>query len=229
MADSDSEDDRRPCLPVSECLPPTGEATTAEEYLAQVRHQARALPKVVVADIDTRQFDHLQTSSIPDTILNPPKTQAVHWPGMWLDHFLSDFADLRLAISRHIARHKARRTQQQQVPHVKDEEGWRRFCASAERTPSLSIISSLDHVSTRSLLQYQLEWLCSSSSLSEPQVAWLFAVLARLDKPLDPDIAASLFEAQRHLLIMETDNGMQPYRQVLLAIIQEYFGQKPIE
>eukprot|EP00743_Colponemidia_sp_Colp-15_P008337 GILK01009055.1.p1 GENE.GILK01009055.1~~GILK01009055.1.p1 ORF type:complete len:242 (+),score=25.97 GILK01009055.1:41-727(+) len=228
MADSDSEDDRRPCLPVSECLPPTGEPTTAEEYLAQVRYQAKLLPKVVVADIDTRQFDHLQTSSIPDTVLNPPKTQAVHWPGMWLDQFLSDFADLRLSISRLVAKHKARPIQQQ-LPHCKDEEGWRRFCASAEHTPSLSIISSLDHVSTRSLVQYQLDWLCSSTSLSELQAAWLFAVLARLDKPLDPDVAASLFEAQRHLLLLDTNNDMQPYRQVLLAILQEYFGQKPID
>jgi len=99
--------------------------------------------------------------------------------------------------------------------------------------PLLSIILQLDHVSISSLLQYHIEWL-ETKILTRERALWIFALLTRLDKPLDADMAASLRKLLRRASVLRSqlkDAGGEtlPSLNIIIVIVAKYFGQQEPE
>lgn len=71
------------------------------------------------------------------------------------------------------------------------------------------------------------------SSLPPLRAQWLFALLSRLEKPLLPDIAATLRALHRHCaharnLLGSAEEAALPALDVLLAVAGGYFGQDEV-
>ncbi len=98
--------------------------------------------------------------------------------------------------------------------------------------PLLSLILPLDELSTNTLLSLHVTWACKRP-LARTNTAWLFALLCRVEKPLDADLAASLrqllrrcVEARAALAQPDADISLLPALNILITIVALYFGQQ---
>lgn len=139
-----------------------------------------------------------------------------------------------------------------QVPRMNDEEGWIKFFFGkptgsdddANRTtmkvetdltqygtpPHLRLLLQFDQVITRRLLQYHMDWLNAIEYLSRARAVWIYALLARLDKPVHSDTAAILRQILRRCWQMRNelnDPKQSSLRSlnILIAITGDFFQQ----
>ncbi|TYZ60481.1 hypothetical protein PybrP1_006925 [[Pythium] brassicae (nom. inval.)] len=179
------------------------------EYLWRVRIEAEGIPDVVVAaHVDPRQFDARQTANMP--LLAPlavPADPALLPRESWRRALLADFAELRQLIARWqelgapesepsvSAGEELLRTL---VPRMADADGWRAFFFGRAATPPhLRLLLQFDQVLTRRLLEYHAEWLEDVTALSRARAVWVYALLARLDKPVHAGVAATIRQLLR--------------------------------
>ncbi|OVA11713.1 Gem-associated protein 2 [Macleaya cordata] len=152
------------------------------EYLRRVRWEAAQIPKVKVAKLDSSKLNNEQTvymPEIPDIAKCPQHLQ----PSKdWEDEFLADFSELRLALS-HLEGSKS-------FPHLsiaEVDDGSR-----CSRNPTVSIILGMESVSRASMLRRCIKSLETKISLHRNDCAWIFALCAAVDIPLDADTTAYL-------------------------------------
>jgi hypothetical protein len=117
--------------------------------------------------------------------------------------------------------------QQQQIEIVKHSLDCSPSRSSWE--PLLGIILQLDDATTTLLVNYLIEWL-EDNELNEERIAWLFALLLVLDKPLDPDTAASLQALLRKCCVARARltnprDSIVASLNILITIITKFFGQ----
>lgn len=80
-------------------------------------------------------------------------------------------------------------------------------------------------------MDHHVRWANKPEQISEAQKEWLFALLGRLEKPLDSDTASSLRSLLRRLtherakLTLSTDPQL-PSLNILIAIVGNFFGQR---
>jgi survival of motor neuron protein-interacting protein 1 len=133
--DESSDDELQPkALPITG--PPSfaeGPPTSAEEYLRQVRWEAKQLPQVVCAKLDLHRFEDNRTKYIPRMGQLKAEeelsiTPASHRPEpMWMEAFLSDFKEIRAALAASKWR-ECKNFDQSKVPQSRDGQAWERFC-----------------------------------------------------------------------------------------------------
>ncbi|KAJ0396938.1 hypothetical protein ATCC90586_008872 [Pythium insidiosum] len=142
--------------------------------------------------------------------------------------------------------------QRTHVPRMNDQEGWHTFffgrdpnaVESTESTeprmapescshgtpPHLRLLLQFDQVLTRRLLAYHTDWLADMPALSRARAVWIYALLARLDKPVHADVAAMLRQLLRrcwqlrNTLATADDERLKPLN-ILIVITGEFFGQ----
>lgn len=115
------------------------------------------------------------------------------------------------------------------VPRMSDEDGWGVFFfgkASASDSqegsdgsenagrrdgtaPHLRLLLQFDQVLTRRLLEYHAGWLDSVESLSRARAVWVYALLARLDKPVHAEVAATIRQLLRRCWQLRNELGAQ--------------------
>lgn len=117
--------------------------------------------------------------------------------------------------------------------------GHTRWC-SLERTHGTQ-------VSVRQLLEYHIRWAKKAKEVDEVHTQWLYALLSRLDKPIDADMASALRSLLRRLAedrcrlvrspscacacrsswpVQESQQDQAlPALNILITIIAKYFGQ----
>ena len=94
--------------------------------------------------------------------------------------------------------------------------------------PSVRILLQMDQVMARRVLEHQLCWVESGWPLSKQRGRWIYGLLARLDKPLHREDAATLRKFVKILCKKRNVGGNKQYIpviNVLLAIIGRYFEQ----
>lgn len=176
------------------------------EYLWRVRIEAEGIPDVVVAaHVDPRQFDGHQTANMP--LLAPlaaPTNPALLPRESWRCALLADFAELRQLIARWqaVGAPESEPSDDEQlrtlVPRMADADGWRSFFFGRAATPPhLRLLLQFDQVLTRRLLAYHAEWLEDTPALSRARAVWIYALLARLDKPVHAVVAATIRQLLR--------------------------------
>lgn len=224
-----------------------------QEYLWRVRLEAEGIPDVVVAaDVDPRQFDAHQTPNMPRLApLAAPANPALVPRESWRRALLADFAELRQLIARwqEVGAPEIDddalplRTE---VPRMADADGWRTFFLGRAATPPhLRLLLQFDQVLTRRLLEYHAEWLEDAPALSRARGVWVYALLARLDKPVHAGVAATIRQLLRRCWQLrnelrvegsdseeDTDHAEEqtPRQQlqalnVLICVTGDFFGQ----
>lgn len=236
-------------------LPPAD----VQEYLWRVRHEVEEIPQVVVSDVNPRDYDKRQTIRVPVlkdcSIVSDP----AHLPSEeWKSFVLAEFAEIRQLIRRWqaIRSEESSIEEHAQVPRQSDEAGWMRFFygrdldtdtevkdapmeidaeCSTDRTehtgspPYLRLALQFDQILTRKLLMYQVEWL-ETIQLTKEHAVWIFALLARLDRPTSADVSAIIRQLLRRCwnLRNEMTGQNDTYLKcinILICITGEYFGQ----
>ncbi|TMW55935.1 hypothetical protein Poli38472_008583 [Pythium oligandrum] len=138
------------------------------------------------------------------------------------------------------------------VPRMNDEDGWRTFFfgkapvspntpaspgagddemnGSFGTPPHLRLLLQFDQVLTRRLLTYHTEWLETTEAVSRARAAWIYALLARLDKPVHAEVAAMIRQLLRRCWQLRndlqdtTDTLLKPLN-ILISITGDFFGQ----
>lgn len=216
-----------------------------QEYLWRVRLEAGEIPDVVVSDVDPRRFDAQQTSNMPALQhFAAQETAKERLPTTtWRTELLADFAELRQLIARweDIGPPKRERGDEilrTNVPRMSDEDGWIAFFfgkpgAEANATPPhLRLLLQFDQVLTRRLLDYHAAWLSDGELgvLSRARAVWIYALLARLDKPVHATVAATIRQILRSCWTMRcemegpTETQLKALN-ILIVIAGDFFGQ----
>ncbi|GMF30367.1 unnamed protein product [Phytophthora lilii] len=223
-----------------------------QEYLWRVRLEAEGIPDVVVApDVDPRQFDAQQTSNMPKLqSFGLRETDPDRVPDdKWKRELLADFAELRQLIARWeaIGPPKAETVHagdvpieilRTKVPRMSDEDGWSFFFFGkpgsevSATPPHLRLLLQFDQVLTRRLLDYHAAWLSDEDAapLSRARAVWIYALLARLDKPVHANVAATIRQVLRRCWTLRSELEAPSEIQlkslnILIVIAGDFFGQ----
>ncbi|KAK9810074.1 hypothetical protein WJX72_004382 [[Myrmecia] bisecta] len=235
-------------LPIPEGEPDfeSGEPDDAEEYLRRVRYEAAQLPRVVTAKIDPRDFDAQRTQYVPSGAL-PEAIELAMPEKRWLQSILTEFALLRLQIQQ---AEEDGTHEESTGPSGRDSLSWRNYCFgkssspaastsspqpgafdSRPHLPSLPALLTLDKTQAEVLFQRHVDWLvCSKHPPEEQHMLWLYALAARLEKPLAARTSAQLRSLLRHCACLRADvldaaDPLLPHLNVMIAIAGAYFGQ----
>lgn len=128
------------------------------------------------------------------------------------------------------------------VPQMSDGDGWKAFFFGKPDTeavgtpPHLRLLLQFDQVLTRRLLEYHTDWLEDESALSRARGVWIYALLARLDKPVHAGVAATIRQLLRHCWLLRSElsggadadvDASQELKalNVLICITGDFFGQ----
>ncbi|CAH0369404.1 unnamed protein product [Pelagomonas calceolata] len=210
---------------------------TVEAFVRRMRKESRQLGDVFLAD------DEAENSRRRSTASDLPETKET-MPVEWARSVLADFSDLRLALEAHAAAGVGGKNgPRMPVPRLKDSRGWHRFCFGdteacpdssddEEETvetpqgtlPSVRLLLQFDFVMTQRLVAMHVRWL-DSCALSHNRALWLYALLARLHKPLHRDTCAVLRQLVKRLLALRDSCDEPAALNALLALAGRYFDQ----
>ena len=211
---------------------------TVEAFVRRMRKESRQLGDVFLAD------DEAENSRRRSTESNLPETKET-MPVEWARSVLADFSDLRLALEAHAAAGVGGKSgPRMPVPRLKDSRGWHRFCFGDTEAcpdssddeesetvetprgtlPSVRLLLQFDFVMTQRLVAMHARWL-DSCSLSHNRALWLYALLARLHKPLHRDTCAVLRQLVKRLLALRDSCEEPAALSALLVLAGRYFDQ----
>lgn len=215
----------------------SGPPQTAEEYIRRVRHEASQLPDVVTSTIDPRHFDEARTVSNAAAACDIPSPQSwavPPWP--WVANTLRDFVAMRNQLMRCEA---AKDYDVAAVPPENDHRSWRTFCLGSASVPAftedsmqptLPILMAIDQVNCNYLLAWHTRWAIESKTLSQQSSQWLYAIMARLQRPLTQGAMGALRALLRHSAglrarLDSADDPLLPSLNIIIAITGAFFGQ----
>ncbi|KAK9664852.1 hypothetical protein RND81_14G073700 [Saponaria officinalis] len=166
------------------------------EYLRRVRWEAAHIPKVKVVKLDDRRITEQSAymPKIPDIEKCPPLfVPSRHWE----DEFIAEFSDLRLAVSMFWDTDDANLEDADTIIFSRpvNTKHASKNLASIELPaggPTLSTLVAMDPVTIVALLNKRISMFDSASNISKDDCAWLFALCAVVETPLDADTSASM-------------------------------------
>ena len=211
---------------------------TVEAFVRRMRKESRQLGDVFLAE------DEAENSRRRSTASDLPETKET-MPVEWARSVLADFSDLRLALEAHSAAGVGSKNgSRMPVPRLKDSRGWHRFCFGDTEAcpdssddeesetvdtpqgtlPSVRLLLQFDFVMTQRLVAMHVRWL-DSCALSHNRALWLYALLARLHKPLHRDTCAVLRQLVKRLLALRDSCEEPAALNALLVLAGRYFDQ----
>ncbi|KAK9048522.1 hypothetical protein SSX86_032513 [Deinandra increscens subsp. villosa] len=255
--DSDSEyaSIQRPALYVTgEPDFDSGPPQDGLEYLRRVRWEAKRIPKVKTAKVERKVLNKEQTvymPNIPDIAACPEHLMPSK---EWEDVFLADFSKLRLALSE-VESSPTLSDQIESIPLAQSimdnaiQENLD-FCQTDDGTiviqesldvnqtedkttisdwPSLRTIMEMEPRARVTMLRKRITSMEQMSYLGRPDCAWLFALCAAIDTPLDADTSASLRCLLRKCATLRAEKTSLDDEVIMLNILAtisgKYFGQ----
>lgn len=207
---------------VGEEMEPTSEPPLdGFEYLRQVKWQAKRIPNVVTA----RTKPVVEEPSILELIAATqiPKASPAVLPTIeWREHVYREFEQLRVTLEglENFDSHRS---------YTKME--WKALCFGANGQsgthPSDSLLCSLDHLNVTRFLNWTITR--AEGRLTTQECFWLYGLLARASLPMDADQMAQLRDLLRTLarrrVRLDANNPLLPPVNVLITVIEDYFGQ----
>ncbi|XP_030386975.1 protein Gemin2 [Scaptodrosophila lebanonensis] len=220
-----------------------------EEYLMHMLYERKRCPVVVTKRSDkiTNESAASSCSGIQGTPSPPPSPMKCLFPTPeWQQTQSSSFKEARSRISairRELKVHKY--DESIEPPLTTDIEQWLHFCRDQE--PLLSTLLRLSQSDLELLLEMQSHWLKNDPQKNtEPSTSastsialhgsdawlarWLYATLATLHMPLEPNVYSTLRSVARACL--ELRNQLQPEEEhyatpynLIITIIVNVFGQ----
>ncbi|XP_076908387.1 uncharacterized protein LOC143565247 [Bidens hawaiensis] len=254
--DSDSEyaSIQRPALYVTgEPDFDSGPPQDGLEYLRRVRWEAKRIPKVKIAKVDKTVLNKEQTvymPNIPDIAACPKHLMPSK---EWEDVFLADFSNLRLALSEAESSDFSLADQTEPTPHAQtiidnaiqenldftnDDTLMVQENLDVNQTedktaindlPSFRNIMEMEPRARVTMLRKRIVSVEQMSYLRRLDCAWLFALCAAIDTPLDADTSASLRCLLRKCAALRAAKTSLDDEVIMLNILAtvsgRYFGQ----
>lgn len=109
---------------------------------------------------------------------------------------------------------------------------WQKYVPPSGYPPSVRLLAQMDQVLVRRVISHLSHYACQGWKLTAQRSAWIYALLARLEKPIHRDDASTLFgflkllTLSRSKLSLEGNVNVDLARHnVLIALIGIYFEQ----
>ncbi|XP_074292164.1 uncharacterized protein LOC141619024 [Silene latifolia] len=199
------------------------------EYLRRVRWEAAHIPKVKVVKPDKSKLtvQSVYMPKIPDIEKCPPHLAPLK---QWEDEFISDFSELRLALSMLGDTDDSTSLDSDSVIFSRPECTKRtsKSLASLELPaggPTVSTLLAMDPVTRVTLLNKRISLFENTSNLSKDECAWLFALCAVVATPLDADTSASLRCLLRRCAKLRAEKAEFDDEVVMLNILVSIAGK----
>ena len=112
-----------------------------------------------------------------------------------------------------------------------EEPEWCRNIPATGHAPEVRLILQMDQVMTRRVLAHLTDFITDGwSPCSKQRSAWMYALLARLERPLHRDDAATLFGLLKHLTKVRANTHVERREDLarlnmLIVIVGLYFEQ----
>eukprot|EP01029_Cantina_marsupialis_P020430 TRINITY_DN47896_c0_g1_i1.p1 TRINITY_DN47896_c0_g1~~TRINITY_DN47896_c0_g1_i1.p1 ORF type:complete len:307 (+),score=57.82 TRINITY_DN47896_c0_g1_i1:109-1029(+) len=177
-----------------------GPPRSAEEYLARVRYQNKRMADVFVSEISDAKREELGDQTSKQTVKKPSPaklaTSNIAASPRWKRHVASSFTDLRQYLFKCASeRSKRDLPTLPHLPRKRATEEWLELCFGKDDKPgyppSTNLISAIDQPFCRTILKLHVDRL-ETQEYSLEAAAWLYALMARLDKPVPSGTTASL-------------------------------------
>ncbi|CAH8389825.1 unnamed protein product [Eruca vesicaria subsp. sativa] len=204
------------------------------EYLRRVRWEAKRVPNVKVAKIDESKYITKEQSVYMPQIPEIPKCPEHLLPlKEWEDSLLSDFSDLRLALSLDTNECCGDET----MPSSQSTEYMLMGIFSTRLNTVtdesfgvvVSEIQGMDSVTRVSRLKKRICLVEKESGLQSSDCIWVVALCASVDTPLDGDTCACLRAILRKCASLRAleveDEQVIIMANMLITIAGRYFGQ----
>ncbi|XP_071698756.1 uncharacterized protein [Rutidosis leptorrhynchoides] len=222
------------------------------EYLRRVRWEVEHIPKVTVAKAKTLKEQTVYMPEIPDIAPCPEHLMPLK---EWEDVFLADFSKLRMILSQDensastfssqieslpLAQTIIENTIQENLdfcqtddvssfihenPNLNQTEDMTTICD----WPSLQAILEMEPVARVTMLRKRITSMETKSFLCRADCAWLFALCAAIDIPLNADTSASLRCLLRKCATLRSEKTSLDDEVIMLNILVtisgKYFGQ----
>eukprot|EP01105_Mastigella_eilhardi_P005671 TRINITY_DN17318_c0_g1_i1.p1 TRINITY_DN17318_c0_g1~~TRINITY_DN17318_c0_g1_i1.p1 ORF type:complete len:262 (-),score=77.17 TRINITY_DN17318_c0_g1_i1:46-714(-) len=218
------------------------------EYLRRVRWETRHCPAVVVSKAAVARTQ--AAAGTPGTAADvqrfaqltefAPAPEGLAPLPAWEAQFCASFCVLRdrLAAVNTVAQLPP--SPAAPFPSLKDGAACCAYCFGATTAgkdgsdaplnpPLMVTVTALDHVSVVRLLDHMVNYV-AAHPIRQHYVPWLFAVLARLDLPLDPDTASNLrmllrLCCTRRAALDSPQDPLLPGLNILITILAKVFAQ----
>ncbi|KAF6146941.1 hypothetical protein GIB67_036660 [Kingdonia uniflora] len=184
------------------------------------RWETLQMPKVKVVKLDSNKLLKEQTDYMPKVadIANCP--QHLLPSKQWEDNFLSDFSELRAALSRF----ESSNVQNSSSLSMDKEES-----SQCSNEPTVSLVLGMDSVSRTSMLKNRIRSLQYATTLSKDECSWVFALCVAVDTPFDADTSSYLRCLLRKCASLRSEKLEVDDEVVMLNILAtisgRYFGQ----
>ena len=213
---------------------------TAEEYLLRVRLEAESLSPVIVAK-GRRDDDQ------PSPVLSPSFEEEIP-----VDSDSDDWERRSAAIFRQAlqyvdeAAHSFDSDRAHKLPSLHDGYAWHFYCFGTRlpqdcgeshgqqgtgangHPPLVSVLTKLDSRKAYRLLNKHVQWL-ETAPLTKARSLWLYALMLRIEQPLNGDSASLLRKLARRCMQYESmaanDRIVLCCARVLLTVISKHFKQ----
>jgi len=215
-------------------------AENAAEYLARVRLQASKMPRVIAANESLREEIANKEAALPKAVWKVPspikeipleQTPSTAWREGLLETFLamkayvSRWEDLRFGETDGVEGieefDRNFRIEALELPKLSDSEAWKSLVAVHE--PRVSLIMELDQKdAVRRFKDLTYDIVDEAVEINSRIGAWLYALLVRVETPLNAGAESHMRQLLRHALeVRNSDN--QSVLDPLIFIIRDYF------
>eukprot|EP00816_Leptocylindrus_hargravesii_P000869 CAMPEP_0196828512 /NCGR_PEP_ID=MMETSP1362-20130617/94718_1 /TAXON_ID=163516 /ORGANISM="Leptocylindrus danicus, Strain CCMP1856" /LENGTH=206 /DNA_ID=CAMNT_0042209193 /DNA_START=190 /DNA_END=810 /DNA_ORIENTATION=+ len=114
---------------------------------------------------------------------------------------------------------------------INNTPGWKLNLPERGNIPSVALLLQMDQVMTRRVLAHQIRWIEEDWNMTNARGSWIYALLARLSKPLHREDAAMLRRLLKKLCRLRNavEQDIVSVVNVLIVIVGRYFEQAPYD
>lgn len=213
--------------------------TSGEDYIKRVVIEARQCADVVVADINP---EFLKTPTIDiEPLAGCVEAPPLFSPSLeWQQRQVANFSDLRLHVSQlkseiHASKRKLN-PQQMQLPGIDDRCGWIAYCCEKRSDeansygPRLKTLFHMNQPLIEQVLEYLVEHVQTQGVVEHELGQWIYALLAVLELPLNPDACSCLRTLARACSVIRANSKKLEEHEVgalnlFICLVARYFRQ----
>ncbi|XP_070157674.1 gem-associated protein 2 [Polyergus mexicanus] len=212
-------------------LPPI----SGEEYIKRVVIEARQCADIVVADIDPScmKLSRGSIKTLAGCVQAPPSLS----PTLeWQQYQVSDFSDIRLYVGQlkdeiQVGKRKWR-APDINLPDINDQNTWISFCLGSKEKikPTLNTLFCFNQSIVEQVLEYLVHFVETERRIEYKIGQWIYALLAILEQPLQPDTCSCLRSLARACSVIRADSrelDAQELRasNLFICLVARYFRQ----
>ena len=195
------------------------DAVDGNDYLRQVRMEAKRCQEIVVAEnlkeilVKQRDENLYQTEEQMNKKKKRKKLPENFVPSLkWQEMRIEEFSSLRMKLSRFRALNM--KSDEFKLPKKQDEKSWAIFCHGTKfyleavqceededkeeqevdgNPPLSSIMAKMSGCQVTKLLEYHSAWMEEEEAkFTDSILTWIYALMVRVEKPLFPDTQSDL-------------------------------------